>query len=426
MFYGWVLLAAATVAAIASIPGQTIGVGVFEKYLRSTLGLSSVQLTLAYAVGTIGSSFILPFAGSLLDRVGSRVMATVAAGGLGVSLVLLSQCDRLAGRLGHDSSYVAMGVSCVCFLLIRFFGQGCLTLTSRVAIGNWFDHRRGLASAISGVFVAFAFNGSPKLLNDLVQAFGWREACLLLAAIVGVGMTLVGWVFFRDNPEQCGLVMDGVTDEAWHAKMAARVPDVHKEFTRGEAARTWAFWAFNMGVAAQALVMTAVTFHIAAVGAEMNLDREACYALFLPMATCSIVANFIGGWASDRIKLKWVLVAMMGGQALGITGLLDLGDATGRAMFVVGLGVSNGLFVPLTTVTWPRFFGREHLGAISGLNVSVMVFASAIGPVLFAKGRELTGSFRVVEVLCWFMPVAIMFAGLRAENPQHRLSPPSE
>jgi len=69
-------------------------------------------------------------------------------------------------------------------------------------------------------------------------------------------------------------------------------------------------------------------------------------------------------------------------------------------------------------VTWPRFFGRKYRGGISGLNRSVLVVASAIGPILFSGLRDLTGSFHAVIFLCWFFPVAVLVAALWADNPQ--------
>lgn len=420
-FYGWVIVAAATIGTLASIPGQTMGVGVFTDDLMRVLGLDRVRLSTAYAIGTIASSFLLPLAGQFLDRVGSRVVVVLSALGLGISMIFLSQCDRLIGHAGPGSFYAAMLVACASFMLIRFFGQGCLTVASRVAIGKWFNHRRGLAVAVSSVFVAFGFNGSPRVLNDLVAAFGWRATCLILAATVGVGMTVIGWIFYRDNPEQCGLVMDGVTDEAWHRKMEARVPDVHKEFTRGEAVRTLAFWVFGLATAAQSLIITAVAFHIASLGEDLGLSRNVSYAVFLPMSYFGVASNFIGGWLSDRIHLKWLLLVMMAAQVAMVVGLMRFDEESSRRLLIVGGGVSGGLFGTLVTVAWPRFFGREHLGAISGLHMSIMVFASAIGPILFAEGKAITGSYRAVEILCLAAPASIFLLGLVVRNPQERL-----
>ncbi len=417
-FYGWVVLAAATLGILASIPGQTMGVGVFRRDLETAMRLGDIQLSWAYAFGTIISSLLLPFAGTLLDRFGARAMVIVSGLGLGASLLLLRSSGFLTGPETAGFPLRAMVAGTLCFLAVRFSGQGCLTVASRVAIGKWFNHRRGLATAISSVFVVFGFNAAPRLLNDMVGNYGWRDTYLILAFFVAAGMAFVGVVFFRDNPESCGLEMDGVRDEAWHRRMAKRVPDIHREFTRGEALRTWGFWVFALGTSTQSLIMTAMTFYIDLIGKNLHLDRDVSYAVFLPMSYYSVITNIVGGWLSDRIHLKWLLVVMMAAQVLGTIMLTEIDHATGRHLMIAGFGISTGFFNLLTTVTWPRFFGRAHLGAISGVHMSLMVFASAIGPVLFATMNDWTGNFQLVALGCAALPVAILFGSFVVRNPQ--------
>lgn len=416
-FYGWVILGVSTIGTVSSIPGQTMGVGVFNEYISEVLGLSSMHLSSAYAVGTIISSFCLPFAGRMLDSVGARAMVVFSSVGLGLSVLGLSACDSIAGLGGVPRFVPAIVTICLCFLALRFFGQGCQTLVPRVMIGKWFEARRGLATGIAGVFVAFAFNGGTIGLNAMVVRFGWRETCWISAAIVGLGMTALGWLLYRDSPEECGLHMDGVSAEA-HAKAAREAGPQQRDFTRSEAVRTLAFWAYALGPASHALVSTAFFFFLSDFGGEHGMDRDSVYALLWAMPFVSVAANFTGAWLSDRIDLRYCLLAMVAGQAVGSLGLAMLGTPLGKYLLVGGYGVAGGLFVVVLTVAFPRFFGRAHLGAISGLNTSVMVFASAIGPILFDIGRKATGSFTVVLLLSCLMPVAVGIMGLRARDPQ--------
>lgn len=411
-----------TLALLASIPGQTMGVGVFTDNLIIALGLSRTELSTAYMLGTIGSSLLLPVGGTMLDRVGARIMLAISCVGLGGSAAMLSQSDRIANYFAVGSFYSVMIVATFCFLLMRFFGQGCLAMVSRATIGKWFNHRRGLATAISGVFVSFGFSYSPRVLDSLLQSIGWRGTCLVSAAVVGVGMTIIGLIFLRDNPEECGLVMDGVSDEAWHRRMTAKIPETRKEFTRREALRTPAFWAFNLGVSIQALVITGLTFNVSSLGAEVGLSRDQAYEIFKPMAVFTVATTFLFGWVSDRIKLKWMLMIMLIAEAVGTTGMLGFGEALGWWLMVAGFGISGGLYAVLLTVVWPRFYGRKHLGAISGANMSTMVLASAIAPVMFAEAYDWAGSYREVIAVCWAMPLAVMLLALKAENPQEKVA----
>ncbi len=417
-FYGWVILAVTTIGTLASLPGQTMIVGVFTDHLIEHLAVDRVRLSTAYMIGTIGSSLLLPLAGRVLDRVGARAMTMAASIGLGVALVLLATSDRVATALPLVAGTAALVTASFTFLMMRFFGQGCLTLTARVTLSKWFNHRRGLAVGIAGVFISFGFNSGPVIVHEMVAWLGWRGAALALAAAVGLGMTLLGWVFYRDNPEQCGLVMDGIADPAWHARMEQRQPTIHHEYTRREAVGTLAFWAFALGLATEALVVTAVTFHIASLGAELDVAESAAYAVFWPMAFFGVSANFLGGWASDRYPIKWLLLLLGATQAMGTVGLLTFADTFGRTLMIAGYGTSLGLFGCLLTVPWPRFYGRLHLGAINGLVTSIMVFASATGPVIFAQARALTDGYLPVKVASLLLPAAVMLLALIADNPQ--------
>ena len=398
-----------------------MGVGVFIDFLIEALNLTRTEISTAYMIGTIGSSLILPYAGRILDQIGSRKMVVISSLGLAGGLILLSQTDHLVQLVNKGSFFVTMIVISSGFLFVRFFGQGCLGMISRVNIGKWFNHRRGLATAIMGVFGSFGFNSSPILLNILIENLGWRFAYLFLAILIGLGMSLLGWIFYRDNPEQCSLVMDGITEKNRLKNITAKIPDTKKDFTRGEAARTLVFWAFSIGLAIVGLIITAITFHIASLGNEFGLSRTEAYAVFWPMAFFSVGANFFSSWISDKIRLKWLLIAMMAAQFVSLTGLLNFNHLLGRAIFIACQGSAGGMFVALSVVVMPRYFGRKHLGAISGLFASIMVLGTALGPVLFSTFHNITGDYKAVIWGCFILPLSIMLAGLKAENPQLKI-----
>ncbi len=420
-FYGWVIVAVATLGTISSIPGQTMSVGVFTDHLLGALGLTREQLSRTYMFGTIAAGILLPLAGKLLDRIGTRATIVIATLGLAISLCILSRSDRIAQSISVDI-FTTMIVMTLCFMLVRFFGQGCITMASRISIGKWFNHRRGIATAISGVPISFAFSIAPLALNELIGVFQWRGALVALGLMVGVGMSLVGWLFYRDNPEQCGLVMDGITDENWLRKQAAKAMETVKELTRTEAAKTLAFWVFSFGMASHALMITAITFNVTSIGSEMGRGREESFAIFLPMAVISIATRFVSGWVCDRTrtKIKWLLVIMMLMQAVGTVGLILFRTNTGWVLTAAGYGISGGLFGTIFNVAWPRFFGRKHLGAVSGLTMSILVFASAIGPWLFSFGRDITQSYKQIMAICLLMPLLIGLAATKSDNPQEK------
>jgi OFA family oxalate/formate antiporter-like MFS transporter len=418
IFYGWVILAATIIGSLASLPGQTMGVGVFTDDLIAELGISRSRISLAYMCGTIASGLVLPWAGRVLDRIGARLMTVLSSTLLGLSLILMVISPAIAQCLPLPEAESAMLTISAVFFLLRFSGQGCLTLSARVALSNWFDRKRGLVIGIMGVFMAFGFNGSPMMLNAMLRNFGWQGASLILAAAVGLGMTAVGWLTYRDKPEDCGLLPDGDVDS--HESTNTHHLGKTREFTRRQAIQTPAFWAFALGLGTQAFIFTALTFHIVNIGEQHGLDRETAYTIFIPIAFFGVVLNFISGWASDRYPMKWQLFIMMAAQATGSIGVLTFADWTGRALMIVGYGISMGIFGCLLTAPWPKFYGRLHLGGIGGVVTSIMVISSAIGPPVFAEGIRWFGDYSIAVVVAVIPAVCVLIFSLRADNPQDR------
>lgn len=407
-FYGWVIVAVATIGVVASIPGQTMGVSVFTDALLEATQLSRLSVSNAYLAGTLLSGLTLPWGGTVLDRLGARRTAMLAAIGLGATLLLLSSIDKVVAAL-PGSELAAVAALVVGFYCLRFTGQGMLTMVSRTMLGRWFQRRRGLAAGISGVFVSFGFGYAPRLFDDWIAAAGWRGAWRQMAALLIVGMGSLAYLFYRNDPESCGLRMDGEPSEG------ARRDTDEGAFTRGQAVRTLAFWAVTSALAFQALVVTGITFHIVDLGSEAGLERADAVRVFLPMSVMSTAVGLAGGVLADRLPIRALLVAMMGAQALGVFAATNLDEHFWLA--VVGLGVSGGLFNPISTVAFPRFFGRRHLGAIAGIEMMCLVVASSLGPSLLALSRDLFGSYGPALQACLLLPVVAVGLALVYRRP---------
>ena len=129
-FYGWVILIASTVGVLASAPGQTMGVSTFTDYLIEHIHISRNQISSAYMIGTIGSSFLLTWAGKQYDKFGARWVTISAALLLAFVLLLLSQSDHLVRLFVKDREsgvYAGVAVAVMVFLFFAsLFGAGCV------------------------------------------------------------------------------------------------------------------------------------------------------------------------------------------------------------------------------------------------------------------------------------------------------------
>jgi MFS family permease len=160
------------------------------------------------------------------------------------------------------------------------------------------------------------------------------------------------------------------------------------------------FWVYALALAWHALFGTALTFHVVSIFAEAGRTTAEAFGYFLPVALVSTSTNMLASWASDRTALRpWLLVMLVSLFVAGI-GVLLLDSSLGYGVLVLGQGLGGGIWGMISNITWVRLFGRVNLGAISGLNASLMVSFSAVGPALFALGMDLGDSFRPAVWIC--------------------------
>lgn len=409
-YYGWVVVVAATIGIVASVPGQTAGVSVFTDHITDASGLSRLQLSIAYLIGTGGSGFLLPRGGRAIDAYGSRVVALAAVSGMAATLVGFS-------FVGPMNTVVGMVVLSVGFGCLRFCGQGLLTLSSRTMLSQWFDRRRGLVTSLSAAVVGFAFAASPALLLAIIEIDGFRAAWRLMAVslVIVVGAVIV--VLFRVSPETSGLVIDGgrVEPSADGSEPAPAVIGSDADATRAEAIRDVRFWAVTIPVVALSSTSTALTFHIVDFGAELGISDADVVRIFVPIAFVSVPVTLVGGWLVDVLSPLVVAVAMCLAQLVMYLTVGHIDTAWAAVVAVATWGFAQGCFGPLTTAAVPRLFGRRHLGSISGIQMSAMVIGSAVGPALFALVKATAGSYQAALLISAVIPavgLALAITGL--------------
>ena len=404
-FYGWVIWLFSTLGILASIPGQTMGMAVFTDHLIEALGLTRTQLSMAYLLGTVCSALLLTRAGRWYDRFGGRITVTAASLALAAMLLFISISDYLAGLMRGSSSF-AFVVIFLGYFGVRFFGQGMLTSASRNTLLVWFEKRRGLVTGVRGVFVSLGFSLAPIFLAWQISLFGWRGALWWLAIYCAV-FSVAAVIAIRDNPESCGVRIDGAAHDP-SAPAVDAVPDM----TLDQARRTPVFWLYSLGLSIHALFITAITFHVVSIFNEAGRGASEAFGLFLPVAIVTTSVNLAAAWLADYSRLKPFLLVMLSSFAVAGTGLLNLQDTWGYWLLVAGLGIGSGLWSVISSLAFIRYFGALHLGEVSGMVSASMVLGSAIGPALFSLGMDWSGSYAAAEWVCIALVIPLLGAAL--------------
>jgi MFS family permease len=388
-----------------------MGVSVYTDHLIENLNLSRIEISTAYMIGTLISSLVMTRAGMFYDRFGARIAAAGSAMGLGLCLMLLSRSVQVtalsSALLKISSKKMAFSFMIVGFFGIRFFGQGVLTLVSRGMVMRWFDSHRGYASALMGIFTSFGFSYAPRILQGMIDLSSWDRSWMIMGIVMFILIAPFIFAIFRDSPEECGIEMEeGMKIKTGSRKKGA---DPEVSLTLGEARRDPKLWCYMLLLFFWALYNTGFTFHITSIFGSQGKTTAQAVAIFLPISILSLGFRFLGSWLSDIIDLKYhyyltILSIITGAYALTLPY-----TAGAAALLIIGFGIAGGLFGVLNSVTWPKLYGREHLGAISGMAMSFIVAGSALGPWGFSLMEKIWGDYRQTG---WLGVYAAGFIGM--------------
>ncbi|NND98792.1 MAG: MFS transporter [Pirellulaceae bacterium] len=376
-FYGYVMIPVAMLIQICTSPGQTFAVSAFTPALRESLQLSDSRFSFAYMVGTFLAAFPLSVIGPLADRWGNRVVTFV------VSLSLALTCWLAS----HVSGFVSL---LIVFFLLRFLGQGSMSLLGGNAIAMWFRTRIGRVSAAMSVGGAIAFAWVPQWISTSISIRGWRATYQALAIVVVVAMLPTLIFLFRNRPEDLGQHVDGIdrVDQDDCGQPVVTVVDNEPRYTLRQAMRHHSFYLLGLINCFWALTGTGIVFYLFTLCEDRGLASRVPADLFKTLGFSMLALQLIGGVLADALPLNRLLGVGTTLLCIGL-GFAWLGDTTpmmhGFAFF---FGGGQGLLLAVGSVVWVRYYGRIHLGSIRGAVWSLTVAGSGCGPLAMGLIRD--------------------------------------
>lgn len=397
VYYGWVILAIGTLGGIMTSPGQTYAFSAFLDHFIADLDLSRSLVSTLYTVGTLTASFVLPYIGRQFDQRGARIMVAL------MSLLLGLACFYMS--LVRNAVMLGIG-----FFLLRQLGQGSLSLVSKNAINLWWVRRRGMAMGIGGVVGALLSGLFPYLINTLIPLYGWRFTYVILGAMLVLIMLPIGWIFVRDRPEDHGLQPDGI-DANGKGDEKSSAP-IENNWTRAQALRTSSFWLTAAGLASMSMLNTGLTFHLFSVFADSGLSSAMAASVFVPIAATGAIVQLIGGLLIGRVPVRVLLALSLVVMSLVLMMAPALSSLEMAYVFGFCMGIQGGLEAIVSSVAFANFFGRRHLGSIAGFASTILVAASALGPMPIGVARDLMGSYTAVLSTFAVVPFALAIACL--------------
>jgi len=249
------------------------------------------------------------------------------------------------------------------FLIIfglRFLGQGMLSHLEVTMIARWFVGTRGRALAIASWGHPIGEGFLPMSVAALLAWFAWRDAWLVFACVISLGLIPAYLLILRAER----------TPQGAEASPERIVGMAGRHWTRGEVAQTRFFWLLLGPLMASPLIGTAALFHQAHI-VEIKGWTLAQYTAGFPVyAVLSVGFSLLFGVLVDRysarVMLPFYIVPLMIGMAT-----LGLVSAPWAALAALGgIGASAGAGMAAVGSMWAELYGTKHLGAIRSMSVA--------------------------------------------------------
>ncbi|MQF49127.1 MFS transporter, partial [SAR202 cluster bacterium AC-647-N09_OGT_505m] len=257
----------------------------------------------------------------------------------------------------------------------------------------------------------------PPLIHLLITAFGWRSTWVVLAIFVWGLLLLPSILFVRRSPESVNLLPDGK-----HHQLEPQSPQPGNregDFTLVEATRTRSFWLLMFAGSSTSLISTALVFHHVSVMSSRGLDVVVAASALSVIAPGALLGTFLAGFLCDKFSNRYVLVMCQIILTFAMLLILVM-DRTWQAILYGGLlGLAGGTLMTTTSVIWPNYYGREHLGAIRGVVTSGSVASAALGPLPFGLLFDVLNNYTLAVLIFLALPVACAIAAFIATPPPH-------
>lgn len=386
-FYGYVVAILAVLATVCSSPGQTFAISAFTPYFQESLGLSSSKLAAAYMLGTFLAAFPLSAIGPLSDRFGIRKACIGAAIGLSLACFLVSQAS------GFYTLFLG-------FLLLRFLGQGAMTLLASNMVSMWFQQRLGRVNAAMSVGGAAAFGIIPVVLVSAIDVLGWRTTYVVMGCAVALLLVPAVFLFFKDRPEEIGLLPDGQAHSTGE--------DSDGEFqdvTFEEAIRHRTFWIMATALALWALIGTGIVFYAYPIFQQYGIEIGDAKLLFTTFSASMLAGQILGGVMADRFEINRILAIGYLGLFIGALIIPMTQSLLHMHLFALFFGFGQGVSISASATLWVRYYGRTHLGKIRGAVWCSTVAGSGCGPFVLGLFRDWTGTY---DLGLWLFALALL------------------
>jgi len=407
-YYGWVIVVVSFFTLFMAV-GIRNAFGVFYIAVLNEYGWGRAETAGVFSLAMVVHALFCPVTGTLIDRFSPRRLFPVGSIFLMAGLIAASRIETIL------HFYIFFGV-------LVAIGINTLSYTPHMSlIPRWFFRRRGLASGI--VLAGIGIGGMILLpLSQLmIDAFGWRHAYLLLAAVILAFIFPINALFQRRSPEEVGQAVDGKTpgpEEALSRPVQEQIEEDRpfrppREWTLGAALRTRPFWAMALVFFSNGFLTNMMVVHQAVHIVDLGYTKLLAASLVGVVALLGSFGGILWGLLSDHIGREKSYTLGNGAIMAGLLLFMLIPDASTPWMlyaFAFLYGVGFGSMGSVTASAAGDLFPGRSLGRIiAGYSVGFGL-GGALAPYLAGYFHDQSGSYLVPFLLLQLSILVSIFA----------------
>lgn len=351
----------------------------------------------------------------------------------GTGFSLLALLVGLAGtlpawtirRFGIKATYVIGSVSMGCgFVLIStgswlyqywlgasLLGLGfalCATVPGIHLINDWLPDRRSFAIGLYMTLGGLGAVAGPPIVTGIVSyTDSWRVHWWAMTAAILVLMLLaIGFVRNRASGEDEGENGDAPAQE----KTSDKVFKTSSDWRYRDVLRTPQYYVIVAALTLTlfcTLTMNSWAFtHLGMLGISAGLATLALSA----DGAVNALSRALGGMIATRIDPKWLLVAALIGEMVGMIALSVADNPAALAIFAIGEGFGFGMCFLATALLLLNYFGEKDNPEILG-TMNFITTAAMLGPVVAGyigdKAGGFSGAFQLNAALMLVIIIAV-------------------
>jgi MFS family permease len=362
--HGWVV-AIASMLMMAVAAGATYLVIVALKPIAAEFGWPRAIPSLCYSLALLGAGFGGLFWGSVSDRVGMVRPALLGGCMIALGAWLASVAESMV------ILYLAHG------LFIGLLGNGVFVAPLLANITRWFDRHLGMAVAVVATGQSLAGAVWPPILRYLTDAYGWRQAFFVYAALALVMLLPLGFLlrspprptsaFLRDGLASSGRVLD------WPANIVLGV--------------------LCLAIVGCCVAMAMPMVHIIAYATDLGHPNARAAEMLAVLLAGAVVSRLAFGAVADRIGGLWTLLIGSTGQALMLIAFSFVDSLLGLYLVSALFGLVYGGIVPCYAIIVRELFPIRQVGWRIGTVFLFGTIGMALGGWLGGQIFDLTGSY---------------------------------